>query len=246
MMNDGFVKLNRKVANWEWYKDNNTKALFFHCLIKANFQDAKFQGHDVPKGSFVTSLNHLAEETGMSRQNIKTALAHLEKTQELTRKVTNKFTLIKVNKWELYQCCGDDTNTQANTQLTLNQHSTNTQLTPIEERKEYKKDKKERNKYIYAPSYESSNAIIQLPTNQTNDFYYIHSEDLEKYKGFYPALDIEQELRNMSAWLDANPKNRKTHNGMPRFINNWLSISQNKARAYDKPKEKKGLDFFYE
>ena len=51
----------------------------------------------------------------------------------------------------------------------------------------------------------------------------------------------------MSAWLDANSKNRKTHNGMARFINSWLSKAQNKTRAFsEKPKEKKGIDFFYE
>lgn len=102
-------------------------------------------------------------------------------------------------------------------------------------------------KDISAPSYDNSNAVGKLATNKTDEYYYLHQEDIDKYKEYYPAVDVEQEIKNMSAWLDANPKNRKTHNGMPRFINGWLSREQNRTRAYsEKPKEKKGIDFFYE
>lgn len=102
-------------------------------------------------------------------------------------------------------------------------------------------------KDISAPSYDNSNAVGKLATNKTDEYFYIHQEDIDKYKEYYPAVDVEQEIKNMSAWLDANPKNRKTHNGMPRFINGWLSREQNRTRAYsEKPKEKKGIDFFYE
>ncbi len=31
-MNDGFIKLHRKIIDWEWYDDINTKTLFIHIL----------------------------------------------------------------------------------------------------------------------------------------------------------------------------------------------------------------------
>ena len=232
------------MLNWEWFTDIPTCHLFIYLLLRVQFSEKSFRGIKVSAGELTSSLEIMSKESGLTVQQVRTSLKKLEKTGEITRTSTNRFTQIKVVKWGDYQDWLACDNTQVNKQLTNKQQTNNKQITTIKESN--KEIKKERNKYIYAPSYESSSAIIQLPTNQTNDFYYIHSEDLEKYKGFYPALDIEQELRNMSAWLDANPKNRKTHNGMPRFINNWLSNSQNKARTYDKPKEKKGLDFFYE
>ena len=69
--------------NWEWYKDSNTKDLFIHCLISANWKDGKFEGRVIKRGSFVTGRKKLAEELGMSEQQIRTALKHLISTGEI-------------------------------------------------------------------------------------------------------------------------------------------------------------------
>ncbi|MDB4437379.1 hypothetical protein N9163_00860 [bacterium] len=45
----------------------------------------------------------------------------------------------------------------------------------------------------------------------------------------YPAVDVFQELRAMESWLDANPKKRKTKAGIKRFVNSWLSRSQDRG-----------------
>jgi len=43
----------------------------------------------------------------------------------------------------------------------------------------------------------------------------------------FPAVDITLELNKMAAWLEDNPKNRKSN--YSRFINLWLSKSQDRA-----------------
>ena len=43
------------------------------------------------------------------------------------------------------------------------------------------------------------------------------------------AVDVEQELREMRAWCQANPKLRKTKNGVRRFIVSWLARQQDKG-----------------
>ena len=52
---------------------------------------------------------------------------------------------------------------------------------------------------------------------------------VQKLKELYPAVDVEQELRNMWGWLDSNPKNRKTPKGMKRFITGWIAREQDRA-----------------
>lgn len=47
-------------------------------------------------------------------------------------------------------------------------------------------------------------------------FYEIPLEKLNFWKESYPAVDVEQEIRNMEAWADANPIKRKTRNGSTR------------------------------
>jgi hypothetical protein len=69
------------------------------------------------------------------------------------------------------------------------------------------------------------NIVIELPLNDKT-FHAVTEEDVSKYRELYPAVSVEQELRNMYGWLDANPSKRKTRKGIKRFIANWLSKEQ--------------------
>lgn len=60
-------------------------------------------------------------------------------------------------------------------------------------------------------------------------YYDIPLEKIALWKETYPAVDIEQELRKMAAWSDANPAKRKTRRGITRFINSWLSREQDRG-----------------
>ena len=139
-MNEGnYIKINRSILSWEWYKDSNTKNLFFHMLLKANWRAAQFRGIDIKRGSFASSYQSLSSETGLSIQNIRTSIRKLKSTGEITVTNYRKFTVFTVNNYCEYQ----ETNKIPNTELTFNQHSTNTQLTTIEE------IKNKRNKEVY-------------------------------------------------------------------------------------------------
>lgn len=98
-----YIKIDRKILEWEWYKNLNTCRLFFHMLLKANWKDSRFEGKDIPRGSFVTSVKKLAFETALTEDEVRTALKHLIKTGEITKRPTNKFTVITVSNYELYQ-----------------------------------------------------------------------------------------------------------------------------------------------
>lgn len=98
-----YIKIDRKILEWEWYKNQHTKTVFLHCLLKAYWKDTKFEGKTIPRGSFVTSIKHLSEELDLTADEIKTALKHLTKTGELTKQATNKYTVITVSNYESYQ-----------------------------------------------------------------------------------------------------------------------------------------------
>lgn len=101
--NLAFVKLSRKILEWEWYKDTNTKALFLHCLLKANWKAGRFKGVDVPRGSFVSSYPVLAQELNLSVRSVRTCIEHLKSTGELTVKSHPKFSVFTVKNYDLYQ-----------------------------------------------------------------------------------------------------------------------------------------------
>lgn len=120
---NGWIKLHRSILEWEWYNDNNTKIVFLHLLLTANHKEKKWQGITIKRGQKLTSLQHLAEETNLSMQQVRTALDKLKSTNEITTKSTNKNTLITVEKYSNYQDKDEDNNKQDN--IRRNNRTTN-------------------------------------------------------------------------------------------------------------------------
>ncbi len=85
-----------------------------------------------------------------------------------------------------------------------------------------------------------------LPLVDGSDFQ-VAQKTVDELSGLYPAVDVDQQLRNMRGWLLANPKNRKTKAGIMRFVNSWLAREQNQARPRQsqKPSKAQELDEFY-
>lgn len=98
-----YIKLFRKMLKWEWYTDVNTKTLFLHCLLKANWKDGSWHGHEYKRGQFITSLPTLAHETGLTIRQVRTALNHLKATGEVTDKIYSKFRIITVLSYDSFQ-----------------------------------------------------------------------------------------------------------------------------------------------
>ena len=132
-MTGNYIKLDRNILDWEWYSNINTKILFLHCLLKANWKDGKFEGVDIQRGSFVTSLPKLSAETGLSVKAVRTALEHLAKTGEAAVKVYPKFRIVTVNNYIEFQGNGS--------QRAVKGQSRGSQRAAIEEKKESKKGK---------------------------------------------------------------------------------------------------------
>jgi DNA-binding transcriptional MerR regulator len=131
----GWIKLHRKFLDWEWFNKSEAVHLFLYMLIKANHKDAKWQGNDVKRGQFISSLGNISNATGISIQQIRTILKKLEKTNEIEVKSTSQFTIVTICKYESYQ----DENETTNKPLTNNQQTTNKRSTTN------KNDKKEKN-----------------------------------------------------------------------------------------------------
>lgn len=98
-----YIKIDRRILEWEWYTNINTCRIFLHLLIKANWKDGRFQGKEVPRGSLVSSISKLSEETGLTPDEVRTALKHLKSSGEITSKSHSKFTVITIEKYSVYQ-----------------------------------------------------------------------------------------------------------------------------------------------
>ena len=122
---EGFIKLHRGLLKWEWYKDQNTKDVFLHLLLNANWEDSRYRGFEVPKGSLIIGRKKIAEELGISEQSVRTALEHLKSTNEITIKSTNKFSIATIVNWEKYQCWNEESTNKSTSESTNEQPTTN-------------------------------------------------------------------------------------------------------------------------
>lgn len=79
-------------------------------------------------------------------------------------------------------------------------------------------------------------AVYTLPCIK-NEVYPIVQSQIDRWAEAYPNVDIDLAIKQMIAWLDANPKKRKTRAGSPRFVNIWLGREQDSGktpRRYEK------------
>lgn len=135
-----YIKLDRGISEWEWFTDGNMLKLWIYLLVNAQYQDGSFKGIEVKKGQVITGRKKLARVLNMSEQQIRTCLEHLESTNEITIKPTNRYSLITIVKWAEYQYCDDmsnqQINQQTNQQITSNQPTNNHNTRNIERKKE--------------------------------------------------------------------------------------------------------------
>lgn len=134
---NGRIAIDRQIMEWEWWGDINVFRLWMVILMLANWQDKKWQGQVIKRGSFITSYASLAEISGLSVQQTRTAINKLKSTGEIEQIVTNKYQLIIVVNYEKYQ----ENFGNANNQITINQQSSNNQATNNQQ--QLNKDNKE-------------------------------------------------------------------------------------------------------
>lgn len=113
---NGYIKIDRGIMDWEWWDDDKVLKLWLTVLLLANWEDKKWHGKDIPRGSFWTSIESLSEASGLSTQEVRTALCKLISTGELTSKATNQGRLITVVKYGVFQDDASKSNKQINKQ----------------------------------------------------------------------------------------------------------------------------------
>jgi len=153
-MPNGFIKLRSDlVTDWEWWDDHNTTRLYIYCVSMASWSDKKWKGKEIKRGEFVTGIPTLCAGTGLTEQQVRTALKHLISTGYITSTAHSKYRIITVNNYD----CDDEDNSQTNRQATVNQQASNRQVTGKQQasniilrKKDSKKEESKKEDNVYA------------------------------------------------------------------------------------------------
>lgn len=209
-----YIKLDRKLKDWQWKTDPNMVALWIHLLLEANYKENNWKGIQLPRGTFPTSTRSLSEKTGLSIQQTKTCLKKLQLTNEITIKATNKYSLITIRKWDEYQCCDDEitiktTNKTDDIQLPNNKPSNNTIRN---------KEVKEKKEVYIRPSLDEVKAYCKERNNGVDADRWFNYYSANGWKvGKNPMKDWKAAVRT---WEQKKPEEEKT--SAERYKVPWL------------------------
>jgi len=202
-VNDGYIKLFRSLTNWEWYQDSKTFRVFVHLLLNANWEDSRYRGYEVPRGSLVCGRKQLAKDLRISEQSVRTALQHLESTNEITIKPTNKFSIVSIVNWEKFQSGEFLSTNKLTNESTINQPTTNQQLTTYKENKNIRK--KEENIYSENPSVNGETLLrIKDAYNQQSNLRPCKSLTKGRMDKLLDRLNDYSEEEIISVFIKAN------------------------------------------
>lgn len=191
-----FVQLHKKICDWEWYTDIPTCKLFFHILLKCNYKEAKWKWKVIKPWEFITSLEHLSLETGLTRQQVRTAINKLKSTWEITHYSTNEYTTLELNNWESY-------NTRDNIQITNEQQTNNKRITTTNKNNKEYKENKEYNTDTDISKDIWSNDLVNKSNPDINNLIQFIKETVEAQGFIYKAGEQERNrAKNILTWKD--------------------------------------------
>ena len=143
-----WIKLYRKMVNWEWFTDSKMSHLYVHFMLKG--QIVYLPSINKYACQLETNRLKLCRETGISVQSLKTCIKKLIDAKEINYEQisTNHKSIVTICKYDDYK----DDNTIINTALTQHQHSINTA-----------------SKKLLVDELDSTNEIVELTDSNTVD-----------------------------------------------------------------------------
>lgn len=137
-MSAGFIVLHRELIEKPIWLNSTPeqRSILIALLIMANHKahqwEWKGQKFTCERGQVITSLDSIAASSGkgVSVQNVRTALKRFENLEFLTGESTKQGRLITICNYCKYQDFKDAAHKAANSQLTDDQQTPNSQLTP--------------------------------------------------------------------------------------------------------------------
>jgi len=193
-MNRGYAKLWRKSLDAGWIKNHKLWAFWTWCLMKATYKEydqvVGCQSIHLMPGDFVFGRKAASVELNMTEQEIRTAVDSMRKRQNITIKSTNKFSIISIVNWEIYQQTEIEINQQGNEPLTSKQPATN-------HKQEVKEYKNKRSNIFIVPSLEEIKTYCTERKNQIDPQYFLDYQTARdwKLKGGHKIKDWKAVVR---------------------------------------------------
>ena len=107
MKGESYIKLFRKITEWEHYTDGNTMRLFLHLLIMATHERANQCGIPLKRGQCYNSSRSLAKELKICVNCVSRSIEKLRQSGEILTDVCGQGTIFTIVHYDEYQSAKD-------------------------------------------------------------------------------------------------------------------------------------------
>ena len=214
---NGFITLSRQLLDWRFAQFPYAVALWVHLIMRANWRDGWFMGERIPRGSLATSMASLAEQTGMEVHTVRKWLKRFEEDGQITRKTTNRFTIINITNYRTFQDIPEEwyskQRSEQNGEQSSNQDSEQNGEQSSNNRTKKQSNKETKKQVFIRPSLDDVREYIAqnyLPVDPERFFDYYEANGW-KISGKSQMKDRKAAVRNWShrEQEKANEKTRK-------------------------------------
>ena len=206
-MHRGYVKLWRCIEDSGLVGQPTAFYLYSFLLLRATHKQKSFVAggavFNLDPGQILVGRNKLSEETGLSVQQIRTALELLKKLSIITCETTNKCTIVSIVNWDTYQnqqpAVNQQSNQQSNQRSTSGQPAVNQRLTTIQEYKNIRTEEYNTPPTPHSDKQEAGTSLLSMcapsasPSGgcppiegQANGRKKAYSDDFERFWAKYP------------------------------------------------------------
>ncbi|MGC9599788.1 DnaD domain-containing protein [Staphylococcus epidermidis] len=129
----GWIKLHRKLLDSPIFQNEKLFKVFAYCLMKASHKEhTQLVGRRVvhlQKGQFVFGRKRASEELRLKESTVRDYVKLLEKLGTIDIKSDNKFSVITVVNWAIYQNEEENSDSKNDNKSTTNQHQMDSKST---------------------------------------------------------------------------------------------------------------------
>lgn len=127
---EGWVKLYRKLLSSNIFQNEKLLKVWIWCLLKASHKECTQlvgrQTVNLKEGQFVFGRKKASEELKMKESTVRDYMLLLKNLQNIDIKSDNKFSVITVLNWDLYQIDDKKSDSKTDNKSTTNQQQINT------------------------------------------------------------------------------------------------------------------------
>lgn len=101
-----YLKIPYSILDCGWISSPNTFLVFIHMMLLANRKPHNYKGDVIDRGEVLASYEFLASHTGLSVQNVRTAVKNLKKSNMISHRKIDRTNVFRIIKYMDYQSLG--------------------------------------------------------------------------------------------------------------------------------------------